>query len=771
MRLRIAVPLFSVVVLVLPGSTSAQTSNSSEKKESSAAAQRHGSIQGTVYDPDGRAVAGARVSLLDSASAVAEIQTDSQGKYRFGNLASGAFRLAANFPGFVELSARIDLQAAETRTFDLHLKVSAVQEQVVVSASLGGELAPQIGSSVSVVSREEIEDRGTESASDALRGIPGLEIIQSGTRGAVTSAFIRGGDSDYNLVMVDGIPLNDFGGSFDLATLPADGVDHIEIIRGPESALYGSNAVAGVINIVSQQGEGAPHFSFMGEGGSYYTSHIAAGGAGLNHGLSWAYDLSRFQTRGPVEDDNDRNQTSFASLGYSRSPRRRLNLHFFGDAAANTTPGPYGSDPDGLFPGISASAGVQNRNMFGYQANYTEQFSSRFQQVTSVSAETDRFSFSSASGDSFVNNLRLVVNTRSEFRISGADVFVAGFEYNHENFKDTYVADANNDPFDLPRDAFAFFAENRWNPRGRWFLTTGLRVDNIQTGSLPTDAYGSRPFIPAASVTQVDPRISLAYVARQPSGGVFGITRLHGSFGTGIRPPSGFELAFTNNPGLKPERSISVDGGIEQRLLGDHAVIDVTYFYNRFKDQIVTLGGSLQNLSTFSSANLANCRAYGLENSLRLRPARSLELTADYTWLNTAILAVDGTNQVAFPFAVGEPLIRRPHNSADYNVTWTHGRLILNTNATIRGAVLDLEPNYGSYACTLGLQCLFTNKGYVDANAGFAYALPRGVELFGHLNNLANQKYEEAFGFPSLRLNFMAGIKINLPAEHAYTHP
>ena len=125
----------------------------------------------------------------------------------------------------------------------------------------------------------------------------------------------------------------------------------------------------------------------------------------------------------------------------------------------------------------------------------------------------------------------------------------------------------------------------------------------------------------------------------------------------------------------------------------------MTYFYNRYKDQIVTLGGSFANLSTFISANIANSDAYGLETSLRLHPVRSLEVMAEYTWLNTAILALNGTTGVQFPFAVGEPLIRRPRNSAGYNVTWTHRRLMLNSNASIRSAVLDLEPNYGSFAC------------------------------------------------------------------------
>jgi outer membrane receptor protein involved in Fe transport len=270
---------------------------------------------------------------------------------------------------------------------------------------------------------------------------------------------------------------------------------------------------------------------------------------------------------------------------------------------------------------------------------------------------------------------------------------------------------------------------------------------------------------------QLNPRISLAYLLRESAAsGWLGVTRLHGSAGTGIRAPSGFERAFTNNPHLKPEKSVSFDAGVEQRFFSSRAVFDVTYFFNRFTDQIVVLGGSLTNLSTFQSANLANSRAQGMETSLRVRATRSLEFGAEYTFLSTSILALEGANLAPFPFRVGQPLLRRPRHSGGYNVTWHRGRLMLNTHAYLRGAVLDLEPNLGSYACTPpplgpGLPCMFTNKGYIAADCGFAYRLPRGVEIYGRLNNLLNQRYEESFGYPALPLNFLAGIKFTFPAE------
>jgi outer membrane receptor protein involved in Fe transport len=761
MRLRTIILPLASLLLFFAVATPAQSSNTSPASGGAAHDRKAASISGTVFDPDGRAVAGARVTLLHAMAQLEELETNSEGKFQFDGLLAGNYQVVGTAAGFDQLPIEVVLQVDEHHTLDLHLQLSALLDRVVVSAAPGGALTSQIASSVSVVTAEEIDDRAAQAALDVLRGLPGTEINQSGGRGTLTSAFIRGGDSDYNLVMIDGIEMNDFGGGFDLSPLPAEGVEQIEVIRGPESALYGSNAVAGVINIETLHGDGPPHFSFLGEAGSLYTWRLATAGAGLNKGFSWAYSLSRLQTRGQIRNDGYRGQPSTVSLGYARSPRRKFNVNFFGYNGVVGLPGPWGSDPDNLFPGRDPST-HQNQNLFGYQAQEVEQFSSRFQQVTTVSVSTDRITFFSVSeGNSFTNNLRVVANTRSEIAISSRDTLVAGFEYDRDQFENLFVEGTNNLPFLLGRNSYAFFAENRWNPSDRWFLNVGVRLDDIQTDSVPVNGNAGQPGIPANTLAKVTPRISAAYVARQGDGdGFFGGTRLHAGFGTGFRAPDGFELAFTNNPDLKPEQSVSYDAGVEQRVAQDRAIFDVTYFYNKFKDQIVTTG----NLPTnFDSENIGKSRAWGLETSVRIHPFRSFEFSGSYTWMNTAILALDGFTEPIDPFSVGEPLLRRPRNAAGFNATWTKKRLMLNMNGTIRGAVLDVEPNDGTFACELGLTCLFRDHGYELLNAGFAYQLPKGIEIYGRLNNFLNQRYEEAFGFPSLRLNFMAGIKIQIP--------
>lgn len=714
-------------------------------------------LEGTALDPSGKPVPEARISLLRSLTVLEERRADANGFYKFENLQEGAYQVSASARGLACPAMDIQIRKDGNQKQDLTLALSAVESQVVVSASLGGALAPQIGSSVSLVSKQDIDDRGSQNALEVIRGIPGIEVNQTGRRGGVTGVYIRGGESKYNAVMVDGIPLNEFGGSFDMASLPADGIERLEITRGPQSALYGSNAVTGVINIVSRHGDGPPTFTVLAEGGSNDTRRFSTGGTGAVHGFNWSYNLSRLDSDGVVQNDRYRNQSAFLTLGYDMA-KRQFSFHFFGNANDAGAPGPYGSDPAGTFTGIdTVSRGKQN--LFGYQLSYVEQISSRVRQVTTVDLSTnDLYYHLNLWGDYRSSSLRGIFNTRSEIILTPRNTLAAGFEFNREQIRHDYITDSQYRPFLLPRTSLAYFAEDRWNVSNRLYLIAGIRFDDLRTHSIPPDAWGSRPYIPESSVLKINPRVSAAYLVQQgDADSLFGGTRIHGSFGTGIRPPDGFELAFTNNPRLKPEKSISFDAGVEQSMVANRAVVDVTYFYNRFKDQIVTLSGSLQNLSSYTSDNLSNARAQGLEFTLRLHPIRSLEFSGEYSFVDSEILALDGSSMANFPFEVGQELRRRPRNSASYNLVWKHKRLTLSTNAYIRGSVLDSEPAYG--------YPFYRSKGYTHADAGFAYRLPKGVEIYGRLNNFLNQKYEEVLGYPALHLNFMAGMRFAFPME------
>jgi outer membrane receptor protein involved in Fe transport len=334
--------------------------------------------------------------------------------------------------------------------------------------------------------------------------------------------------------------------------------------------------------------------------------------------------------------------------------------------------------------------------------------------------------------------------------VSFAPGFVAviGAAETLEEVKNSFITAADFSTFPVRRNDTAFYVENRFESRGRLFLNAGVRGELLRTGAIPTDGF-ARPFFPAQTITAVNPKLAAAYVWRS--------TRLHGSFGTGIRPPDGFDLAYTNNPALKPERNRSFDAGVEQRLFHDVLALDATYFYNRFHDLIVILGGSLKALSHFQSDNLSNARAQGGEFSARLRPARWLFVTASYTRLQTGILSLDHAAGVAQPpFQVGQELVRRPQDSGSFVASFTRGRLAGDFTGVFRGSVLDVEPLLGA---TNGL---FRNPGYSNLGINLNYSLGHGLTAYGNLRNALNGRYEEVLGYPSPRLNFVAGLKWKL---------
>ncbi len=209
---------------------------------------------------------------------------------------------------------------------------------------------------------------------------------------------------------------------------------------------------------------------------------------------------------------------------------------------------------------------------------------------------------------------------------------MAGFEYDRDSFKNMFVEDAGDAPFMLGRNSYAFFAENRWTPADRWFINAGVRVDDIQTDMVPANMDTGQPGIPANTIAKVTP---------ENFRGVSGAQRrrvMDFSARRGCMRAS--EPAFArrmvsnwrspNNPNLKPEESISFDAGIEQRMAQDRAILDVTYFYNKFKDQIVTHRRFARRISI---RRISDDRGpYGLETTIRFRPIRSLEFSGSYTW-------------------------------------------------------------------------------------------------------------------------------------------
>jgi outer membrane receptor protein involved in Fe transport len=302
-----------------------------------------------------------------------------------------------------------------------------------------------------------------------------------------------------------------------------------------------------------------------------------------------------------------------------------------------------------------------------------------------------------------------------------------------------------------------YFAEFRCRSASRLFVTAGLRIDDILRGAIEGDPLGFSPraALPEGRVVSPNPRAAVSYYVRTSDASGGNWSRLHGSAGTGIRAPDAFEIAFTDNPGLAPERSRSVDAGFEQALAGGLVIVDATWFLNRYDDLIVAVGRSMQDYSRYRTDNIANARAQGVEASLAVRTRRGFEARASYTFADTGVLALDNAPGVApAPFAVGDPLLRRPRHQANADLLWRHRFVTAYFNVGGRSGVLDVEPNWGASGG------LFRAAGFGVAGAGAAVHAGRHLDVLLRADNLFDRGYEAAFGYPAPRRSFTLGVRL-----------
>jgi outer membrane receptor protein involved in Fe transport len=463
------------------------------------------------------------------------------------------------------------------------------------------------------------------------------------------------------------------------------------------------------------------------------------------------------EDNGPVANSDYRNDGLLLHITRSFG-RQSLSLTGDFDANVGGVPGPYGSDPLGDFPGPDLISRDKN-DFSSFSFHHQIDISKRFRQETFANFFLDNSGYTSPYGFSFNKDLRGQFETRTVASLASWYTAAFGVSLTREEVRNTYVSDDYQNPFPLRRDDAGIYWENRFKAGRRLFFNAGVRGEIIHTPFIPENLPDGRPAFPANTIGKVNPKLAATWLLRTDRAGLLGSTRLHSSFGTGIRPPAGLELAFTNNPALKPERTASFDFGIEQRLFGERLSLDATYFYNRYYDLIVSLGGDLAVLGSYQTANLSNARAQGMELSGRLRPARWMALAASYTYLDSETLSLNGSTGLApLYFSVGQELLRRPANSGSLVSTFTHGRYSANVTGFLRGSDLDVDPTYGASAG------LFRDPGFADFGVNLNIRLGAGLTAYGNLRNVLNKYYEEVLGYPSPKLNFVAGLKWSLPS-------
>jgi len=717
-------------------------------------------LTGRVVDPDRRPVPGATVILTSGTQSLRSTLTNARGEFNLEAPDTGRFELRIALAGFrAEVLALGSSQGQAPPVFDageIRLSVSAVSESIVVSAAQVEIPLSQAASTVTVVTGAELEARQIHSVADALRTVPGLTVTATGGGGAVTGVFPRGGESNFTLVFVDDVPVTAFGGEFDFAHLSTENVERIEIVRGPQSALFGSNAIGSVVRVITRRG-GAPLVSGSFEAGGYDTYRLAGAASGSSGRFEWGASGERLTSNGYngqqtasgliVENDDYRRSSGAFAAGW-RDRRITMRAQLRHATGERGSPGPFGTDPIGAYRGIDTVSRGENEQTIA-SVSIAVPWSPRVRWFFQTGYHRLASDFASSFGPSESSSKRWSGRGQIDFPVGRSTEMSAGGEVQREQAGSTFITGGPAfEPVPVKRTVAGYFAEARWTAASRLFVTAGARLDDIRRDPLDP--------LPEDNIVSVNPKAAVAWVLRP---GTANVTKLRASAATGIRPPGAFDIAFTDNPSLKPERSRSAEAGLEQTFAAGAAAFEAVAFVNQYDDLIVAVG-SFRQSSRYTTDNISNARARGIELGLRgarrIRAARPIHLhgRVAYTFLDTDVLAVDQDDEAPPPFTVGEPLLRRPRHQFSAELTAGVGRLTAFMTGGIRGRVLDVEPSTGTFG---GLHFA---PGFSVWNAGASWRIPRVGEVYARVENLFDRTYEEALGFPALGRRATVGLRV-----------
>lgn len=606
-----------------------------------------------------------------------------------------------------------------------------------------------VTSATTVLTGEELRQKGLRFLLDALREVPGAAVVQTGSFGAITSLFLRGGESDYVKILVDGVPVNLSGGSFNLAHLTTDNVDRIEIVRGPVGVLYGSDAVSGVVQIFTRR-SGLSAVTAGAEGGTYGTRRFQAGLAGGGEDAAYSAALAHFGSDGVYAFNNRyRNTTASALLRSAPSPATAVTVSArYTDARAR-----FPTDFAGV-PRDSNQFVTEERLTLG--VDFAHRFNARAEgrlllagSFATLGADDEPDSPADRTGFGFASHRVTTASRRSadarlNLQVSPSTILTAGtqVEYEREEVTSRTVSDFGDGPFTDADDAEGarrtvgayVHGVAEW-PSGV-ALNAGARVDD-------SDAFG----------TFVTARAGVAYANAHG-------TRLRAAAGTGFKAPTFAELTAATpfeigNPDLRPERTASWEVGVEQRVLRGRADIGVTWFNQRFRNLIQYRFASTTE-PTY--VNLGRATARGLEVTGSVRPTRALEASASYALIRTRV--TDAGASTSATFAEGRALIRRPAHSAHlgFRYRWER-RGTVRVDGYLVGKRDDVD-------FTTFPEQRLTLDGYATVNLGGEIVLLEGarsgraVTLTLRVENLFDAAYESAVGFPGRGRTVFAGTAV-----------
>ena len=596
--------------------------------------------------------------------------------------------------------------------------VDEYTEVIMVTATRTETPVSQLPDSVSIISREQIDQHKATTIFEALRSVPGLNIRKSGSIGRQSEMTIRGSSTSQVLVMIDGVQVNSATtGTFNFANLTTDNIERIEVVRGAQSTLYGSDAMGGLINIVTRKGKGKPKFSIRSEFGTLErTFNESINSSGSLGKFNYSVDVARVDSDGRGSDD-DYDKTNISSkFGYKISETINFDAAMrYNDSMVALDDGAFKQDPNRF---------SQNED-FNMNAVVNQSLTDWWSQSLKFSfADSDLVSIDRANpGTAETSNSRFRLDTQiytgnwqHTLKYRDIDTFVVGFEFENQS--------ADNRTFDETLINRGWYFQNQLKLWDRFFFNAGLRLDDNNT-------FGK----------DVNPKLSIAYHLKETD------TKFKANYGKGFRGPTLNQLFFPNfgNPILDPEESESYDLGFQQYLFDDKFFFGVTYFNNRFSNLIeaVDTGGFV-----FEARNLGFVRTEGIEAEAVIKPFEGLTLRGTFTKTNTR----DGAKK---------ELRRQPRKQGSVNINYSFlDKFNINVDDTIVGNSRDGTDGGG--ITPTGRPTIRTNTGVHKLDAALSYDYSEHLQVYTRAENVLDIQYDEILGFRSAGARFFFGVKLSM---------
>ena len=619
-----------------------------------------------------------------------------------------------------------------------------VLDEIVVTATRLPLPRAAVASAVTVLTGDALRARGITDLLAALRTVPGATLVQGGSFGTPASFFLRGGESDYVRVLVDGVPVNEPGGAYDFAHLTLDNVDRVEVVRGPASVLYGSDAVTGVVQVFTRSGPGAARWRISGDAGAHGTTRVAAEAAGGGPGLGFSVSASRFESQGTLPFNSGYRRDELSALvraAAGAATEARLSFRFDGHRAAFPTDGSGRVvDHNQFTTGRQATVGLDVRHALSPALELRAQLGAHtgfagFDNRPDGPADTLGY-FADLSGSRIARrsaDLRAVAGLAPGTTLSVGGTFERQTVASHDSSSSQWGPALSD--LDRGRDNAALYAQLVADPGRRLAVNLGARLDRNQRFGPFTTWRAGLSWRPA-------PR-----------------ARLRAAVGTALKEPTFFETFgspwVTGNDALRPERSRSWEIGGELEL-GRGAVASATVFAQRFTDLIqYTFTPPAPGRPNYF--NIAAARSSGLEAELSCGLAPGLTAQGHYTYLSTAVTDAGFETAPDGAFARGLPLLRRPAHAAGVALGWSRGATAVNASLDAVGRRDDMD--YSAPAPLRIRQPAYVRVDVAGAVPVLRRAGAAGVVATARVVNLFGARYQEVRGFPARGRTVLVGLR------------